>query len=366
MTTGSPPAGAATGGAGPVLDLIAGRSGPGALTPFWIPLALRARLPLAALWALLALAAFFGQLGLMAATGELGVELFETARGRSGLLVSPIVGLVFVALPFVVRGSEQDLAELRPVLPCTPAAFDSLLAALRRGRPRGIALAALLGFLGGQLVQQLVFGRLSLFLRGGSSGLDVGAWLAITVFWVVGGVNLAVIFANARLFSRLGADHVEVDLLDLRPLQPLARHGLRLALMWTVTLACFVPLWLNVRVEGVQTVGAVALVATAAWLSLAPMWGVHRRIQALKTAELDRVQGAIRGDREALVGSRIASDRHTVSLVDLIAYKQLVASAREWPFDTPAVARFALYLLIPVAGWVGGALVERLLEGALG
>lgn len=43
-----------------------------------------------------------------------------------------------------------------------------------------------------------------------------------------------------------------------------------------------------------------------------------------------------------------------------------VEAVREWPFDAPAVLRFVLYLLIPVAGWIGGALMERLLDAALG
>ncbi len=35
---------------------------------------------------------------------------------------------------------------------------------------------------------------------------------------------------------------------------------------------------------------------------------------------------------------------------------------REWPFDTSTFLRFALYLLIPMGSWFGGAVVERLLR----
>lgn len=38
---------------------------------------------------------------------------------------------------------------------------------------------------------------------------------------------------------------------------------------------------------------------------------------------------------------------------------------REWPFDAPTLARFLLYVAIPLGSWIGGALVERLLGAAL-
>jgi hypothetical protein len=36
------------------------------------------------------------------------------------------------------------------------------------------------------------------------------------------------------------------------------------------------------------------------------------------------------------------------------------------PFDTPTLLRFALLVLIPISSWVAGALVERLVDLALG
>ena len=39
-----------------------------------------------------------------------------------------------------------------------------------------------------------------------------------------------------------------------------------------------------------------------------------------------------------------------------------VEALREWPFDNSTIGRFALYLLIPVGSWIGGALVERVID----
>ena len=52
-------------------------------------------------------------------------------------------------------------------------------------------------------------------------------------------------------------------------------------------------------------------------------------------------------------------------MTDLLAYKTQVESTREWPFDSSTFLRFGLYLLIPVASMVGGALVERVVDVVL-
>ncbi len=46
-------------------------------------------------------------------------------------------------------------------------------------------------------------------------------------------------------------------------------------------------------------------------------------------------------------------------LTDLLAYKIQVESTQEWRFDAPTLLRFGLYVLLPFATMVGGALVDR-------
>jgi hypothetical protein len=75
-----------------------------------------------------------------------------------------------------------------------------------------------------------------------------------------------------------------------------------------------------------------------------------------------------------LLGSEIALGRVMASPADLrlaivhiliVAYRQVVDGVREWPFDASTVMRFALYLLIPLGSWSGGALVERVIDSLL-
>ena len=54
-----------------------------------------------------------------------------------------------------------------------------------------------------------------------------------------------------------------------------------------------------------------------------------------------------------------------MGLDELVAWRGLIESVREWPFDSPTLLRFGLYLAIPLGSWLGGAFVERLLGAAL-
>ena len=61
-------------------------------------------------------------------------------------------------------------------------------------------------------------------------------------------------------------------------------------------------------------------------------------------------------------GHRPARD----GLADLIEYRRLVEEVPEWPLDPGVRARFLLYVALPLGSWLGGALVERLIDAALG
>ena len=50
----------------------------------------------------------------------------------------------------------------------------------------------------------------------------------------------------------------------------------------------------------------------------------------------------------------------------LLAYEARIEGVGEWPFDPSTLRRFGFFLLIPLVSWIGGALVERLVDAALG
>jgi hypothetical protein len=94
-----------------------------------------------------------------------------------------------------------------------------------------------------------------------------------------------------------------------------------------------------------------------------PVWGVHGRLREAKTRELEKLDAAVREERDALWRGG-ASD--SPRLANLAGYRTLVADQSDWPLDVSTWLRFGFYLGIGAASCVGAALVEQLLARALG
>jgi hypothetical protein len=182
------------------------------------------------------------------------------------------------------------------------------------------------------------------------------------------------LFARAAYFSISGMQSVtgivesslSIDLLDLRRLAPLGQMALRAALLWigAAVVASFSVLPAGGAAVELLAVAFLLTVAMATFVI--PVRGVHRKMQDAKRAELLGLHEEIRRDRESV--RVLGSDARdaAVRLPALLAYESRVQSVPEWPFDTPTLMRFALYLMIPVVSWLGGAFVERLIDSALG
>lgn len=319
--------------------------------------------PLAPVWLSLGIAlGLLGVFGLLAwAFGGLDVfwagdeALWEYREVRIAFLVASLVGYLPTARHYVAAGARKNGEDLRP-----------LLGPGQRLDPPDARASRTAGFVG------LLFVPFTALIvdRDPTLYLQPGYWGAETSFaWVVGGLaarsfGLFVYdtLAYARRFSDLGRGLARIDLLDLRALAPFARQGLRSALLWLVLVSLFS---LNaLDFAWFAATGVIAFLAGTAALIL-PVYGIHQRLGEAKQAELERIHAAIRGEPEGLAGSPIGGRTPSLGLADLLAYREVVESVREWPFDSPSLLRFALYLAIPLASWLGGAFVERLVGVAL-
>ena len=75
---------------------------------------------------------------------------------------------------------------------------------------------------------------------------------------------------------------------------------------------------------------------------------------------------AIRTERDsALMPRHAGAPPEDARLGNLIQYQSFVKSVREWPFDLSIVARSGLLILLGAGSWLGGAVVERLLNRLL-
>jgi hypothetical protein len=184
--------------------------------------------------------------------------------------------------------------------------------------------------------------------------------LGLFIGWWAGWLTAAV-WDTSKRTSRLATRVLAVDLLDLRQWSPFVRQGLLTALL-IVGLVSILSLMLLDPTEWPVIAVAVGLCLPLALLGLwLPVRGAHRRIRQVKEAELEWVRERIRSTRR-LMEAPLASGQ----MADLIAYLRLIEDAHEWPFQASTFVQMVLYLLIPVASWVGSLLIEELLGWLFG
>jgi hypothetical protein len=177
---------------------------------------------------------------------------------------------------------------------------------------------------------------------------------------MVFGRALVYLIDSARLYSQIGERHLEVDLLDLASLSPLARHGLVFVIYMIVgaRTAFGSPMTATL-------LGCLLAAVVAAAVFVLPVRGLRRQIRARKAEALTQVRAQIHRDTELIAKAGPESADSGARMPGLLAYKHEIESVREWPFDAPTLTRFFLYVAIPLGSWLGGALVERLLGAAL-
>jgi hypothetical protein len=92
-----------------------------------------------------------------------------------------------------------------------------------------------------------------------------------------------------------------------------------------------------------------------------PVRGLHRRIRAAKEAELEHVRAAVARARQELL-KESGAIAEAARMPGLLGYEQRITSVPEWPLDAPQLGRFGLIVLIGLGSWLGGAVVEHLLD----
>lgn len=175
--------------------------------------------------------------------------------------------------------------------------------------------------------------------------------------WWMGCLLYVLVVESLRL-SKLSASITSLDLLDLLPYKPLIRQGLTNALL-VVGMSSVLSLFLLEPGYALLMIQILTVFAIFAWIGLMlPLRGIRKNIRIAKEEELDWCQQALKRARVQLKTS--ANDHQ--SIVEIAAYKSVIESVRNWPFDNPTLVRFALYLLIPIGSMFGGAIVERGLD----
>jgi len=174
------------------------------------------------------------------------------------------------------------------------------------------------------------------------------------------GLFFGTVWVTSARTSRLACRIDSVDLLDLSPLFPFVKQGLLTTLLTIGMVSIFSLLLLDPGewpVVARAYLGSLAIALIGFWL---PMRGVHQRIHEVKEAELKWTRERIHQSETLLYsGSPDMSPGH---MADLVANLKLIEDVSEWPFESLTIVHVMAYLLIPLASWLGGLLIESLLE----
>ena len=180
---------------------------------------------------------------------------------------------------------------------------------------------------------------------------------------------VAGVLTESRRFDRLAARLRPLDLFDLRPLEPFVRQGLTHAFLLAGSLAVGLLFLVEDRLAPVVVlIGSIGSLGAALGLVL-PLRVARARLRATRDAWLGRCRAALAADAPALAaapeGPAAAPGATPGRFADLAALEARLLALREWPFDASTLLRFALYLLLPLGSWAGGALVERAIDALL-
>jgi len=277
-----------------------------------------------------------------------------------------LLGYVPAALATARRGIDRDLDSLKPRLLSDKAEAGDIRGTATR--PIGLAGRAfiLCAFLS---TVALLFVDPSVSGAAPSITNPTFMWPLIRIPIFIGFVCILIVsdLKATRAYLHLGRNLVDVELLDVQSLSPFARRGLRSSLMWMIFLIIFSLFWLGEGTAARQNPLVFVVLLTMAIVAfVVPLVGVHNNIRSVKHLELERLRGKIRVERAVVVDELADEERASPRLANLIAYYHLVERVREWPIDAANLLRFFVYLFVGLGSWLGGAVVERLLDNTLG
>jgi hypothetical protein len=309
----------------------------------------------ALLAALLASAVVFADLGALWPEG--GVARLA----RFCFFLSLITAYVAAAIVASRRGASRDFAALRGVTDTTPESWARWEVRFRDGRADGLASAA--GFAVGLGIDRI---GAALGPPDGEAWVGLSVWAALLNALLFAGLGVLVrrSVLEIRALRAIGR-RVRVSLLDRAPLAPFVRTGLRGAVLWLIGSSLATTLLFDVNAPWLVLAVLVLTMGLGVAALLLPSRGLHERLRAARDEELAWVHSEIARARGALAGCDAASREDAARLPALLAWEARVAQVSAWPFDAPTLVRFALFLLVPLGSWLGGALVERAVDALM-
>lgn len=173
-------------------------------------------------------------------------------------------------------------------------------------------------------------------------------------------------FREGQLWSGFRTKVAAPDIFDPAKLRPVSKAALRGSFSWVMGATIGTLFFLSSEIDTSTLLPFFIGIGGVAILYLvAPLVGWHRVLLAEKERQLKDVRKVI--DRcWTRLKSAEDDDVALAKIGGLLALEARIQAAREWPIDFSTVGRLAFYLAIPLVSWIGGALMERAVDAAIG
>lgn len=173
-------------------------------------------------------------------------------------------------------------------------------------------------------------------------------------------------FREGQLWSGFRTKVAAPDIFDPAKLRPVSKAALRGSFSWVMGATIGTLFFLSSEIDTstllpfFMGIGGVAVIYL-----VAPLVGWHRVLLAEKERQLKDVRMVI--DRCWTRLKSAEEDEEALAKIGgLLALEARIQAAREWPIDFSTLGRLAFYLAIPLVSWIGGALMERAVDAAIG
>lgn len=292
-----------------------------------------------------------------------GSAIVVDARPTTMTILIVLSGFMLGASRYARDAFRREFDALEPSLVWSDAERSEILDESAKARGTGSTLATMIGVAFGVLIIRQDGGPPAILSTAPFNHHLVAGLVVNGILFGLMGRALYTSIVSNRLITSLSRVLPGVDLLDAGSYKPFAQHGLRSAFLWLGGSTIASLLFLDQRHDMVTALVIAATVSFGAFSLFWPLRGGRDAIVRAKRDELARVREQIRNLRHDMLDptSNAATDA-SQRLPGLLAYESRIDSVREWPMDVPTIARFGLLVTIAVGSWLGGAVVERLLD----
>jgi hypothetical protein len=298
---------------------------------------------------------------------------FDVDFWRAGLLYPALIVFILWILPILRRLRDGAIESFRPLALMDDGDFEQLLAEAPMFNRR-LELLALGGGVAGGLLLLRPWSHSGLSRTWLSLGTR-SEWLVLYVLIAGGlwggllGLGIYSSLSGMGLFTRLQRHPLDINVFDLRPLEPIGRWSLGIALIFVggSVLSLFFFPQLTPSVEAIVLYGS--LILTPVLVFFLNMLSTRQTIVAAKKRKLDMARDNLAAASQALE-ERAARGQpgDTQALLDSIAawgtYEEQVKRVPEWPYTADIRRNLVLSTLLPLAAWivreVGLDLIKRL------